>query len=109
MPAQVFCAKCGKALSEWELSNGHECRRFRYGRWEIRDEVTVVQDTHWTQAGTTTIEEGGKPRLVECPVCHQGSLAFNTILLLWQCLNPACKARVANEELVQPGGPPCTE
>ncbi|MBI2958234.1 MAG: hypothetical protein HYY32_05255 [Chloroflexi bacterium] len=106
MPGQIICARCGKVLSNWDLSQGHECSRFYYGRWEIREEESVLwepdnpnapEDIAGEAAGGTGAEE--RFGLKECPRCHETSLGFNTILLLWECLNRTCQARVANDDM----------
>lgn len=101
MPGQIVCARCGKILNRWDLSQGHQCRRFYYGRWEIREEETVWRPEDGEQdqvAGDPTVEDE-TAHLKECPFCNRVSLGFNTILLLWECLNTQCRARVANDDI----------
>lgn|GEM_PF-7076104 len=101
MAGKIVCARCGKILTDWDMSQGHECNRFFYGRWEIREEETVFStrpDLEESE-GQPARENSGAPQLVLCPKCGQKSLSFNTILLLWECLNISCRARVANDDL----------
>ncbi len=102
MPGHIMCSRCGKILSNWDLSQGHECDRFYFGRWEIREEETVIwkPDSALAEESQTTVAEDDRlERLQECPACHKLSLGFNTIILLWECLNVNCHARVAEEDL----------
>lgn len=100
MPGQIVCARCGKVLNQWDLSQGHQCRRFYYGKWEIREEETLWQPEDEGQEEATEELAGSETAgLRQCPFCHQPSLGFNTILLLWECLNTKCRARVANDDL----------
>lgn len=107
MAGQIVCARCGKILSGWDLSQGHECDRFYFGRWEIREEETVLWNPDQTEDEETAVaEDDHLERLQECPFCHKVSLGFNTILLLWECLNTSCRARVANDDLDASGKVP---
>ncbi|MBF8265531.1 MAG: dihydrodipicolinate synthase [Dehalococcoidia bacterium] len=93
MPGPIICAKCGKALTLWEIDHGHKCRL----DIDSSARKAVGNNTGGTGQGRLDGNGGTNPELLVCPSCGQRSLSHN--MNLYECLNGDCKRNFSLEDL----------
>jgi len=68
--------------------------------WGSKDfQKPSSKDTDRTKPSSSGESVDATPQLQRCPHCEQTSLFWNETFLLFECLNPACKRQVAENEL----------